>query len=104
VGNRQAKAAGAFCAGVAALVVAVGWSAGDTTATTATTARSSAATSSSTAPAPGGAIPVQPVGGGGCIIGLNCGCVHNCHTQHPRPPGVAGDPQHGAPAPAPQNP
>ncbi|MBV8785558.1 MAG: hypothetical protein JOZ00_02595 [Mycobacterium sp.] len=101
MGNRQAKAAGALCAGVAALVVAVGWSAGDTTATT---AKSNTATSSSTTPAPGGAVPVQPVGGGGCIIGLNCGCVHACHTQHPRPPDVAGDPQHAAPAPAPQNP
>jgi hypothetical protein len=33
----------------------------------------------------GGALPVVPVGGGGCIIGLNCGCVHNCSNQHRHP-------------------
>jgi len=86
-----------------AALVAVGLSAADTTATTATT-NTAASSSATPAPAPGGAIPVQPVGGGGCIIGLNCGCVHNCHTAHPHPPGVPGDPQHAAPAPAPQNP
>jgi hypothetical protein len=32
-----------------------------------------------------GALPVVPVGGGGCIIGLNCGCVHNCPNQHRHP-------------------
>ncbi|BBZ69497.1 hypothetical protein MPRS_05900 [Mycobacterium paraseoulense] len=55
-------------------------------------------------PTPGGALPVQPAGGGGCIIGLNCGCTRNCHKPRPRPPDVAGDPQHAAPAPAPQDP
>lgn len=49
--------------------------------------------------APGGALPVQPAGGGGCIIGLNCGCTRNCHKPHPRPPDVVGDPRHAAPAP-----
>jgi hypothetical protein len=33
----------------------------------------------------GGALPVVPAGGGGCIIGLNCGCVHNCSNQHHQP-------------------
>ncbi len=33
----------------------------------------------------GGALPVVPVGGGGCIIGLNCGCVHNCTVPHHHP-------------------
>ncbi len=51
----------------------------------------------------GGALPVQPVGGGACIIGLNCGCIprHTCPTPHPHP-GTAGANQHNAPAP--QNP
>ncbi len=51
----------------------------------------------------GGAIPVQPVGGGACIIGLNCGCIphRTCPTPHARP-GTAGANQHNAPAP--QNP
>jgi hypothetical protein len=35
-----------------------------------------------------GALPVVPAGGGGCIIGLNCGCVHNCSPPH-RPPAPA---------------
>jgi hypothetical protein len=51
----------------------------------------------------GGAITVRPVGGGACIIGLNCGCIphRTCPTPHPRP-GTAGAEQHNAPAP--QNP
>jgi hypothetical protein len=64
--------------------------------------------SSSTSVAPtgtdgGGAIPVQPVGGGACIIGLNCGCIphHTCPTPHLRP-GTAGANPHNAPPP--QNP
>ncbi len=59
--------------------------------------------SESVAPGGGGAIPVQPVGGGACIIGLNCGCIphRTCPTPHPRP-GTAGGNQHNAPAP--QNP
>jgi hypothetical protein len=51
----------------------------------------------------GGAIPVQPVGGGACIIGLNCGCIphRTCPTPRARP-GTDGANQHNAPAP--QNP
>ncbi|WP_197507874.1 hypothetical protein [Mycobacterium sp. 852014-52450_SCH5900713] len=100
MGNGQARTAAALCACGAALVLAFGWSAGD--------AAISVASSSSVTPAPpipGGALPVQPVGGGGCIIGLNCGCTQHCHQPpRPRPPAIAGDPQHAAPAPAPQNP
>ncbi|GAB1811031.1 hypothetical protein [Mycobacterium sp. MUNTM1] len=53
-----------------------------------------------TPPAPGGAVPVQPVGGGGCIIGLNCGCIRNvtCPSPHPRRPSVDNS-QHAAPTP-----
>jgi hypothetical protein len=38
-------------------------------------------------PTAGGALPVVPVGGGACIIGLNCGCIphHTCPTPHARP-------------------
>jgi len=61
------------------------------------------APSSSVAPAAdggGGAISVQPVGGGACIIGLNCGCIphRTCPTPHARP-GTAGANQHNAPEP-----
>ncbi|WP_155763099.1 hypothetical protein [Mycobacterium colombiense] len=52
-------------------------------------------------PAQGGAVPVQPVGGGGgCIIGLNCGCIRNvtCPSPRPRRPSVDNN-QHAAPAP-----
>ncbi|MBI2696838.1 hypothetical protein [Mycobacterium nebraskense] len=103
MGNGQARTAATLCACGAALVVAFGWSAGDATARAAT-APSSSSVTPAPPPTPGGALPVQPAGGGGCIIGLNCGCTRNCHKPHPRPPDVAGDPQHGAPAPAPQDP
>ena len=64
------------------------------------------APSSSVAPTAGdggGAISVQPVGGGGCIIGLNCGCIprRTCPTPHARA-GTGDANQHNAPAP--QNP
>ena len=40
---------------------------------------------------PGGAFPAVPAGGGGCYIGLNCGCIPRitCPTPHRRPPAVA---------------
>lgn len=103
MGIGQTRTAAALCACGAALVVAFGWSLGDATARAATVA-SSSNVAPAPPPTPGGALPVQPAGGGGCIIGLNCGCTRNCHKHHPRPPKVAGDPQHAAPVPAPQDP
>ncbi|WP_156664728.1 hypothetical protein [Mycobacterium sp. 852002-51057_SCH5723018] len=102
--NRRGRRAAAWCGG-AALVLAVGLGLGgsDEPATAAI------GTSSSVTPAPlpagdgGGALPVQPVGGGACIVGLNCGCIprRTCPTPHARP-GIPGANQHNAPAP--QNP
>lgn len=68
--------AAALCAG-AALVLAVGLGAG------------------------GAGEP--PTGGGGCVVGLNCGCIphRTCPTPHARP-GTPGAKHHTAPAP--QNP
>ena len=99
--NRVGRTAAAICGG-AALVLAVGLgvAGADESPSGAT------APSSSVAPTDGGgggAITVRPVGGGACIIGLNCGCIphRTCPTPHPRP-GTAGGDQHNAPAP--QNP
>ncbi|WP_156746750.1 hypothetical protein [Mycobacterium sp. E2733] len=101
--NGRSGTVTALCACGAAFVLAFGWSDGDL-ATRAANASSSSGVTPAPPPAPGGASPVQPAGGGGCIIGLNCGCTRNCHKPRPRPPGPVGDPQHDAPAPVPQNP
>ncbi len=102
--NRKARAA-AVCGG-AALVLAVSLGtvgaqagAGEPLNGAMSPSPSVAATGSGE----GGAIAVQPVGGGACIIGLNCGCIphRTCPTPHARP-GTAGGNQHNAPAP--QNP
>ena len=66
---------------------------------------------SSEAPAPpgnlggpsgsGGALPVVPVGGGGCIPGLNCGCIRGitCPGTYPHHhPTVTNGQPNGAPA------
>jgi hypothetical protein len=62
---------------------------------------------------PGGAIRVHPAGGGGCIIGLNCGCTQRsgkCSQHHARPgsgvnrnvpPPPGGPPDGGPGAPPP---
>lgn len=71
----------------------------------ATTASAVSARVSPAPPAPPiarGALPVQPVGGGGCIIGLNCGCIRNVtcphpHARRPAVPDIDTD-QHPAPA------
>ena len=68
-------------------------------ANTTTTRASSSVTSTPTAPVtpaapPGDASPVQPLGGGGCVIGLNCGCIpritcpgaHHHHTSQTSTP------------------
>jgi hypothetical protein len=104
---RKGSTAAALCGG-AALVFAVGL--GVTGADQPLTSTTSASTSAVPAPpspgdgAGGGALPVQPAGGGACIIGLNCGCIphRTCPTPHAVHPGNAGANQHTAPAP--QNP
>ncbi len=54
---------------------------------------------------PGGPVQVRPAGGGGCVIGLNCGCIRNitCPKAPAHPPGAVRD-KRPDPAPAPQNP
>jgi hypothetical protein len=94
MGSRNAKGRAALCGCVTAVVLGAGLAWGGAPA---------AATPSVVTPAPpapGGAAPVQPVGGGGCIIGLNCGCIRNvtCPSPHPRRPSVDNN-QHAAPAP-----
>ncbi len=92
-----------MCGG-AALVFAVGFGTVGAQAGAGEPLNSAMSTSSQpAAPDGGGAIIVQPVGGGACIIGLNCGCIphRTCPTPHSRP-GTAGANQHDAPAP--QNP
>jgi hypothetical protein len=50
--------------------------------------------------AAGGALPVVPAGGGGCIIGLNCGCIRGitCPGAVHRRPAPANDHPHDPPA------
>ena len=108
VTNRKSRTAAALCGG-AAVVFAIGL--GVTGADE--LLNSTMSHSSSLVPAPpstmgtngdgGGALPVQPVGGGACIIGLNCGCIRNitCPKPHPSHPDTANG-QHNAPGP--QNP
>ncbi|RAU92034.1 hypothetical protein DQP58_19440 [Mycobacterium colombiense] len=86
----------AQCGCVTALVVAVGLSSGG-----APVANASSSVVTPAPPAPGGALPVHPAGGGGgCIIGLNCGCARNvtCPSSHPHRPSADKN-QHAAPAP-----
>lgn len=94
MGTPNATTRAALCGFVTAFVVAMGLSFGGAPAT----ATPSVVTPAP--PAPGGAVPVQPVGGGGCIIGLNCGCIRNvtCPAPHPRRPNADNN-QHSAPAP-----
>ena len=90
----KGRAALAVCGAVAVLAFPVGYSADDSQATTA--AWSTATVMPAPPPTPGdrggGALPVQPVGGGGCYIGLNCGCIPRitCPTPHRRPPPAVG--------------
>jgi hypothetical protein len=72
----------AWTAGVAAVAVALGLGvAGVVPAGYSSTVAGSARPAPTPAPAPGdragggGALPVVPVGGSGCIAGLNCGCI-----------------------------
>jgi hypothetical protein len=95
---RLGRTAAAVC-GAAALVFAVGLgvAGADEPWSGATLPPTSVAP---TAGDGGGAISVRPVGGGACIIGLNCGCIphRTCPTPHSRP-GTAGAEQHNPPAP-----
>lgn len=103
--SRTTRKAAAVAASVAALVLAGGWSLDEAAAARPLVAASAGATPAPPAPpSPGGALPVRPAGGGGCIIGLNCGCTRNCHQPRPHPPNDAGQPPRSAPAPDPQNP
>lgn len=102
--NRKARTA-AVCGG-AALVFAVGFGTVGAQAGAGEPPNGAMSPSSSVAANGsdgGGAIPVQPVGGSPCIVGLSCGCIPRvtCPTRHPRP-GTAGADQHNTPAP--QNP
>jgi hypothetical protein len=98
--NGRGGTAAALCGG-AALVLAVGLG----VAGAGEPPRPAIRQSTSVVPAPpgGGALPVRPAGGGGCVVGLNCGCIphRTCPTPHARP-GTAGTNQRNAPAP--QNP
>lgn len=102
--NRKRKASAVLFGGAAVFALAIGASLDDATASAATAAASS---TSSPAPSnPGGALPVQPVGGGACISGLNCGCIRHItcpwdRVRHQPVPGLEAN-QHAAPAP--QNP
>jgi hypothetical protein len=42
----------------------------------------------------GGATPAHPLGGGGCVIGLNCGCIPRITCPGPRahPPAKPNSP------------
>jgi hypothetical protein len=98
--NRKGTTLAALCGGAAALALAlcgVG-PAGEPSAS---------APTSSVTPAPpvddGGALPVKPAGGGGCVLGLNCGPIHPNPPPPPhRHPSLAPGPQHAAADP--QNP
>lgn len=53
----------------------------------------------------GGALPVVPVGGSGCIAGLNCGCIRyiTCPgtVRHHKPAPAGDHPPDAPPAPVP---
>jgi hypothetical protein len=91
--------------GCGAAVVGAGASA-PTPDTTATNAMSSAAPAPPPAPGGptggGGALPVRPATGG-CIIGLNCGCISRlCPGPQPHHPGITnGQPNYAPVTPRP---
>jgi hypothetical protein len=93
---RTGRAAAVVCGVVALSAWVIGVAPGTAAATTVASASASPAP-----PTPRGALPVQPVGGGACIIGLNCGCIRNvtCPRPHARRPAVPniGSDQRAAP-------
>ena len=90
--------------GCGAAVVGAGASvlAPDTTATNAMSSEAPARPSNPGGPSgSGGALPVVPVGGGGCIPGLNCGCIRGitCPGTYPHHhPAVTNGHPNDAPA------
>ena len=90
--------------GCGAAVVGAGASAlaPDTTATNAMSSQAPAPPTNPGGPTgSGGALPVVPVGGGGCIPGLNCGCIRGitCPGTYPHHhPTVTNGQSNGAPA------
>ena len=84
----------ALCGAAATLAFAVGYGPGEDPASTSSASSSSVTVTRAPPPAPGtlgDAFPAVPAGGGGCYIGLNCGCIPRitCPTPHRRPPAVA---------------
>jgi hypothetical protein len=92
--TNNGKLATLLCSGAAILALALGYGADGNSATTGASSSGTPAPAVPTAPGapPGGALPVQPVGGGGCIIGLNCGCIPRitCPGSHRRTGGADG--------------
>jgi hypothetical protein len=106
MGNRKGRIA-ALCGGAAVLALALGGVGGVGEPQLRATAPSSSVVPAPPSPGDtgggGGALPVKPAGGGGCILGLNCGPIRPNPPPPPhRQPSLPHDPQH--PAPAPQNP
>jgi hypothetical protein len=103
---RKGRTVAALCGGAAMLALALG-GVGDDGKPLASTA----APTSSVVPVPpspgdtvgGGALPVKPAGGPGCILGLNCGPIH---PNPPPPPSRHPSLPHGPqqPGPGPENP
>jgi hypothetical protein len=107
MGIGKGRTVAALCGGAAVLALALGGVGGDDGKPLAR----AAAPSSSVVPVPpspgdtagGGALPVKPAGGGGCILGLNCGPIHANPPPPPsRHPSLPHGPQH--PGPGPENP
>ncbi|MCV7348718.1 hypothetical protein [Mycobacterium parmense] len=84
--SRKSRTTVALCGVVAAFAFAFG------VAPDATRPATALASSSEVPP---------PLGGGACIIGLNCGCIRNitCPPPHVRRPTAPADQQHAAPPP-----
>ncbi|BBZ52663.1 hypothetical protein MHEI_43800 [Mycobacterium heidelbergense] len=101
--NRKGRLAAGVCGGAALIfAVVLGLSGGQVGAGESPNRAQSAL--SGVAPTPtdggGGTIPVQPVGGSPCIVGLNCGCIPRvtCPWSHVRPRTTDAR-QHNTPAP-----
>lgn len=101
----RGRTAIALCGAAAALAFGAGYGSGEDPPAAAPAASASVAVTPKPLPAPGnpgGAFRAVPVGGGGCYIGLNCGCIPRitCPTPHRRPPAVVPG-QDGSRAPNP---
>jgi hypothetical protein len=111
--NRRARMAAAWCGGAAVVALALGCgvdragaslSSANNPSSTVLGAPSPTTSGGATGGSGGGALPVQPVGGGACIIGLNCGCIRGITCpgtiphHHPAPTNDH-QPAPGAPSP-----